>query len=262
MNSIRKRLSYANVMSSIAVFLVIGGATAFAALGKNSVGKKQLKANAVTTAKIKKEAVTAKKIKKGAVTTAKIKNGAVTGEKVNLATLGTVPLAATASVADSLSTMSALKLTKAFSSASGASSEAAAAAATPVTLYEDSHFRLYGKCFIDNSGPELEAVVYIATKQDGAIFDSDEEELSGEAPDGYLNTGTVEPLREVISDRAETNNANMQYEGDTEFGATAADGYTIQGVSQIAEKFGNPAAGNGPYGAGDVCLFSGFVIHS
>ena len=40
-NQIRKRLTYANVMSSLAVFLVLGGATAFAALSKNSVGSKR-----------------------------------------------------------------------------------------------------------------------------------------------------------------------------------------------------------------------------
>jgi hypothetical protein len=108
LNQIRKRLTYANVMSSIAVFLVLGGATALAAshLGKNSVGTKQLKSNAVTAKKIKKSAVTEAKIKKNAVTGAKIKNGAVTGAKVmdgsltgtdiNLATLGTVPSSATA----------------------------------------------------------------------------------------------------------------------------------------------------------------------
>jgi hypothetical protein len=80
---IRKRITYANVMSSIAVFLVLGGASAFAAtqLAKNSVGSKQLKKNAVTSAKIKNNAVT----------TPKIKNGAVTGAKINLGSLGTVP---------------------------------------------------------------------------------------------------------------------------------------------------------------------------
>jgi hypothetical protein len=89
---LRKRLTYANVMSSIAVFLVLGGATAFAAgLAKNSVGSKQLKKNAVTTAKIKNNAVT----------TGKIKNGAITGAKVNLGSLGTVPNATHASSADS-----------------------------------------------------------------------------------------------------------------------------------------------------------------
>lgn len=92
---IRKRITYANVMSSLAVFAVLAGGTAFAAnqLAKNSVGAKQLKKNAVTTAKIKKNAVTTAKIKKNAVTTAKIKagavatgkikDGAVTGPKIN-----------------------------------------------------------------------------------------------------------------------------------------------------------------------------------
>jgi hypothetical protein len=95
LKQLRKRLTYANVMSSIAVFLVLGGASAFAAaqLGKNSVGSKQLKKNSVTSSEIKKNAVTSAKIKKNAVTTAKIKNEAVTGAKVNEATLGTVPSA-------------------------------------------------------------------------------------------------------------------------------------------------------------------------
>lgn len=75
MKQIHKRLTYANVMSSIAVFLVLGGGAAFAAgqLAKNSVGTKQLKNNAVTTKKIKKNAVT--------------------GAKVKESTLGTVPSA-------------------------------------------------------------------------------------------------------------------------------------------------------------------------
>lgn len=83
MKQIRKRLTYANVMSSIAVFLVLGG-SAFAAtqLAKNSVGSKQLKKNAVTAAKIKNNAVTAGKLKNGAVTGGKLANGAVTGGKL------------------------------------------------------------------------------------------------------------------------------------------------------------------------------------
>jgi hypothetical protein len=80
---IRKRLTYANVMSSIAVFLILGGATAIAA---KKIGTKQLKAGAVTTGKIKKNAVT----------TPKIKNNAVTGAKANEGTFGQVPSAANA----------------------------------------------------------------------------------------------------------------------------------------------------------------------
>lgn len=84
MKQIRKRLTYANVMSTIAVFLVIGGASAFAAtqLAKNSVGSKQLKKNAVTTAKIKNNAVTAGKIANEAVTNGKLAAGSVTTDKI------------------------------------------------------------------------------------------------------------------------------------------------------------------------------------
>jgi len=85
-SSIRKRLTYANVMSTIAVFFVLAGATAYAAhhLGRRSVGAKQLKVNAVTTAKLKRNAVSRAKIKSGAVDTTKIADGTVTGADINL----------------------------------------------------------------------------------------------------------------------------------------------------------------------------------
>jgi hypothetical protein len=97
---IRKRLTYANVMSSIAVFLVLGGATALAAghLGKNSVGATQLKKNAVT----------ATKIKNGTITGAKVKAGSLTGAQVNASTLGTVPTAQTATTANTAQTANSL----------------------------------------------------------------------------------------------------------------------------------------------------------
>lgn len=85
MQKIRGRLTYANVISSICLFLLLGGGAAFAAshLAKNSVGKKQLKANAVTTAKIKKNAVTTAKIKNGAVNGEKVADGSLTGADIN-----------------------------------------------------------------------------------------------------------------------------------------------------------------------------------
>jgi hypothetical protein len=96
---VRKRLTYANVMSSIAVFLILGGATAIAA---KKIGTKQLKAGAVTTGKIKKEAVT----------TAKIKKDAVTGAKVNESSLGEVPSAASAKNAENANTVGGLRIVK------------------------------------------------------------------------------------------------------------------------------------------------------
>lgn len=54
MSRFRPRLTYANVISTLCLFLLIGGGTAFAAsqLSKESVGARQLKKEAVTPAKL------------------------------------------------------------------------------------------------------------------------------------------------------------------------------------------------------------------
>jgi hypothetical protein len=109
LKQIRKRLTYANVMSSLAVFLLLGGATAFAA---TKIGANEIKANSIKTGKIVKEAVTAGKLKNGAVTETKIADGAVTtnklandavtGDKAKASTFSQVPSAASATNADTV----------------------------------------------------------------------------------------------------------------------------------------------------------------
>jgi hypothetical protein len=81
---IRKRLTYANVMSSLAVFLVVAGGAAFAAtqLPKNSVGTKQLKKGAVKTSKLGTKTVKTGKLAKDAVSTSRIQDNAVTGTEL------------------------------------------------------------------------------------------------------------------------------------------------------------------------------------
>ncbi len=89
MNQIRKRLTFANVMSTIAVFLVLSGGAAIAAkhaLKKNSVGTKQLKANAVTKKKLKKNSVVRAKIANSAVNGAKVRNASLTSADLSSAT--------------------------------------------------------------------------------------------------------------------------------------------------------------------------------
>jgi hypothetical protein len=77
-----ERLTYANVMATIAVFIALGsGAYAASQLPRNSVGPRQLRKNAVTKAKVKKNAIS----------TSKIVRNAVTGAKVKESTLGRVP---------------------------------------------------------------------------------------------------------------------------------------------------------------------------
>jgi hypothetical protein len=118
----RPKLSYANVIATIALFVALGGAAVAAGLPKNSVGTKQLKRGAVSAAKIKRAAVTAGKIapkavvagklganavlpgnlgngivttaklSDGAVIAAKIKNGVVTTNKLNNGAVTTAKL--------------------------------------------------------------------------------------------------------------------------------------------------------------------------
>lgn len=128
---ISRHLTYANVVSTLALFIALGIGSAYAAnqLAPKSVGAKQLRPGAVTADKIRKNAVIAPKLKAaavkqgklagGAVSTEKLAAGAVTGskiatgaispdkipndsiggEKINEGSLGQVPSANTANFA-------------------------------------------------------------------------------------------------------------------------------------------------------------------
>lgn len=69
----RKPLTYANVMSSLAVFLLLGGgAYAATQLPANSVGRAQLKEGSVTRSKLARRAVGRSRLGLGAVTIGKL----------------------------------------------------------------------------------------------------------------------------------------------------------------------------------------------
>jgi hypothetical protein len=99
-----RRLSYANVTSTIALFVALGGATAFATgqLAPKSVGERQLRPGAVTADKIRKNAVTAPKIKALAVKQGKLANGAVTNPKLGAASVTTDKLAGGAVITEKI----------------------------------------------------------------------------------------------------------------------------------------------------------------
>ena len=87
MRRMRAHLTYANAMSTIAVFMALGGiGWAAATLPPNSVG----------TAQLKKNAVTSPKIKNSQVTSLDAKNDSFTGADVKEATLARVPQAGNA----------------------------------------------------------------------------------------------------------------------------------------------------------------------
>ena len=239
MNRALKQLTYANVMSSIAVFLMLGGATAFAAshLGRNSVGSAQLKRNAVTAAKIRRNAVTG----------AKIKRGAVTGAKVKVSTLGTVPSATTALGLDGYARKPVVRV----AASTAKVTEAETRAASPeVPLFASAPFSVYGKCFDFDGQTNFE--IYVKTSENGAILASDGDSLGG-VP--FLDVSTAEQDRTVGRNLAKAGEA--RYIVSPEFGAVAPSGTTIDGVLHGGVKNGSLPGGNGLYGDGDVCLFGG-----
>jgi hypothetical protein len=73
----RPQLSYANVMSSIAVFVALGGTSyAVATLPKNSVGPKQIRSGAVGASEIRSDAVRAREIRNRTIALGDISFGA------------------------------------------------------------------------------------------------------------------------------------------------------------------------------------------
>jgi hypothetical protein len=80
----KPKLTYANVCSTLALFIALATSGAYAAskLPDRSVGEFQLRPGAVTAEKIRKNAVTAPKIKAEAVKQGKIANGAITAQKL------------------------------------------------------------------------------------------------------------------------------------------------------------------------------------
>jgi hypothetical protein len=248
--TLRGKLTYSNVISTLCLFLLLGGGTAFAAshLGKNSVGTKQLKKHSVTTAKIKKNAIT----------TAAIKNGSVTGAKVNTASLGTVPSASTAATATNANSAATFagysrKGMTRVSAFSAASYEDGIENSPQTVLFTAGPLTIYGQCYTE--GGDTDGIISIKTSQNGVIFDSNESDATGYTH--YLDTDTEAEDRELLEEETGTNEADFFGGDNTGYAAMAPDGTTIEGNLQIAVKNGTLAAGNGIYGAGNVCLFAG-----
>lgn len=249
MKQIRKRLTYANVMSSIAVFLILGGATAFAA---KKIGSNGLKANSVTTAKIKKNAVTTKKIKSKAVTNSKLANGAVSTAKIAAGAVGATELA------NGAAGNSQTQLVKVFK-AGAVPAEASEESAPKVELGSVGPFHFYGKCF--KEGANVEEKTYVELTSGQATLGSEDAATFEDNAEGYLTPSTPESERALEEDASAGANAFSGNSDDEEFQASASDGTEITGlVGGTGAKQGSPPAGNGPFLAGDSCIVGAIAI--
>lgn len=192
-----KRPSPALIVAIIALIAALTG-TAWAALGKNSVGSKQLKKNAVTSAKIKNNAIT----------TAKVKNGAITGAKVQAGSLGTVPNATNAANAVNATNAANLSGQKNIAVRLNTGQQQVIASIGAVSLL--------ASC--EQGGGQDKIIVYAATSQPGAILIGDDE-LGGPGGSGgvFLEPTTEPSKREFISNADTTGEISVSNDIDEGF---------------------------------------------
>jgi hypothetical protein len=100
--SFRPRLTYANVIASLALFVALGGVAVAAGLPKHSVGAKQLKKGAVTAAAIKKGAVTSGKLAPKSVVAGKLGPNAVGPGNIGNGSISSAKILAGAVIASSI----------------------------------------------------------------------------------------------------------------------------------------------------------------
>jgi hypothetical protein len=93
MGRLRRRFTYANIVSTIALVLAVGGGAVYAA---SKVGPHNIRKNAIRSYHIKNKQVKRQDIAGGAINSNKVSNGTLTGKDIQEATLGEVPLASDA----------------------------------------------------------------------------------------------------------------------------------------------------------------------
>ena len=87
--NLRSRLTYANVVATLALLLAVGGGTVYAALqlGKNSVKSKNIARGAVRASDLHTAAVTGSKVQDGTITGGDLQDGSITGGDIQDGTI-------------------------------------------------------------------------------------------------------------------------------------------------------------------------------
>jgi hypothetical protein len=100
--AVRKRVTYSNVIATMALFIALGGVAVAAGLPRNSVGANQLKRGAVTAAKIRKQAVNSAKLAPKSVISGKLAENSVGPGNIGNGAVTTAKLAANSVIASTI----------------------------------------------------------------------------------------------------------------------------------------------------------------
>ena len=275
------RPSPALIVAMAALVVAMSGA-AIALPGKGSVGKNDIKNGAVTAKKIARgtigskqikgksirgnrikdggikakqiadKTITAEQIEDETITAGQIADATITGAKVADETLGSDKISDYAVIASPAGSFVKLTATEAATAAE------ARTAAAESELFTKGEIRVTAKCFRDTTSNQITAEVYVKSTADGAIFSSDEDQKpGGNAGTDFLNPGTAETASQALVVVASAGTPAALLDGS--FNAIGTDGTHLIGQLTAAAKNGELTAGNGVYGAGNVCLFGGEI---
>jgi len=260
-----RRPSAAMVIACVALVAALNGpaiastASTAAAKIKANFNGKRIKKNSIPANRITKNSITGTQIKEsglGTVPNATHATSATTA--TNATSAATAALATKATTADSATALAGHKTwhVKATSSADNATLATAIAQATSVPLGTIGPFTVEGRCF--TSAGNLYSIILVATTEARSIF-AGQTTLPGGAAASYLNPDSLELTRYVTLATAANNTAAASPGYFSKFTAISPSGTHVIGYGNVYAKQGTLGAGDGPYGAGNVCLFEGEV---
>ncbi len=240
---IRSHVTYANVLATLSIFIVLGG-VAWAAAPRNSVNSSSIRNNSIRTVDVRNNNLRS----------ADIRNNTLTGTDIRESSLAIVPSAS-----------SATSLTNyySFGRRTATPSTAATAAqgmtgATQVKLLSVGAIRIYGKCYTDTSTDTVYSQIFAQSTVDGSVMSSDSDDLFGGATAAeFLSPGTGEDLRKIANASVGANSATLRGGNDEPYVIHGADGTSVIGLVSVGAKNGTLAGGTGVWGTGDMCIFSG-----
>jgi hypothetical protein len=237
--------------SSVTKKKIAKGAVGSAQIVGKSIKGNRLKDGAVKSKQLAENAVTSKKLEAQAVTADKVKDGSLTGKQVAAEGISSGNISDYAVIGTAAGPFHKLTATDAGSEAAGRSD------APATTLFKKGQLAVTAKCFRDTVGNDVYAEVYIESAADGATFTSFTDGLfGGNAAADFLNDDTALADRQLAAVSTGATSANM---GFSTFGANGVDGTSLNGQVTAAAKNGVLAGGNGVYGDGNVCIFSGQI---
>ena len=249
-------------MATIAVFVALGGASAFAVsgLGKNVVRSRNLAPNAVRTADIAKNAVKRAKIAPASVNASRLASSSVGTSKLLAGAVTTGKLASGAVAEGNLSAgvLGRINALQPGATIRVDASNALESGAPAYTLIQRGPFSVYAKCF---TGGGLQARVYASTSAAGALMlGGGATNFTGGAPNGYLNPNTPENKRIIGQSGVATPTTGQTMSA----GASLILGTTVIQVGAFGFVKGAEVASdvNNYGGGGARCAFTSYLIAS